>query len=133
MQPITTVPVGSLLGPIAAATVLNLFLFAWIWRADKIEIRGGNSPWWAGVIFLSYFAFIFLFAYYLSAYPARNLASIFWAALIAEAIGGAVTYGLVYSFIISRTKPFRDRIFAMVVSLAVLAAVIGATFFQVSN
>ena len=118
------------MAPIAAATVLNVFLFAWMWRADKAEIRTGKIPWYLSAILISYFAFSGLFMYQSAKYPAGGFPSIFGIALIGEAMGAAITYGLIYAFVTSRGKPFKDRAFAMAASLGLLAVMIGATFSQ---
>ncbi|MCJ2016859.1 hypothetical protein MKK84_05355 [Methylobacterium sp. E-065] len=45
---------AKLIGPIAAATILNVFLFAGAWRGHQTEMRIGKDPWWLGAGAVAY-------------------------------------------------------------------------------
>ena len=55
---------GTLFPPIALATVVNVFLIAWAWRATQVEkARDGKTPWYLVAGLIGYWGLLALFAY----------------------------------------------------------------------
>jgi hypothetical protein len=50
--------------PIAAATILNVFLFALAWKGTQIEKREGESPWSLVLGMLAYLGALAAFIYF---------------------------------------------------------------------
>lgn len=130
MQPITTVPVGYLMAPIAAATVLNAFLFAGAWRGHQVERQTGRDPWWSGAGLGLYIVTLGCILYAYKGQEAVNLFDIFLITIAGQAYGVIIVYAVLYAFVFTRGKPFKDRAFPMILSVGLLAAMIGATFSQ---
>lgn len=130
MQPITTVPVGYLIGPIAAATVLNAFLFAGAWRGHQVERQTGRDPWWSAVGLALYLAALGGFIYAYRGRHAADFFDIFLVTIAGQACGVVIVYSLLHAFVFTRGKPLKDRAFAMVASLWLLVVMVGSTFFH---
>lgn len=112
--------------PVTAATVVSVFLFAGVWRANQIERVSGNAPWQltAGVV-----AYGGLLAAFLIMSRGRHLTSrldLFAASLAAQAFAGIIVYCLVDAFILKRSQPWRGRAQSALVGIGLSALVLGA-------
>ncbi|MCJ2063237.1 hypothetical protein MKK63_11000 [Methylobacterium sp. J-088] len=120
--------VSSLYPPIAAATIINVALFALAWRGHQAEARSGKAPWWLGFGAAAYAAFGALLVYLRRGQPIASSADLFGAAMVGEAMGALITYGLVYSFVLSKGRPWADRAIPMVASLFFVVIAVAAVF-----
>lgn len=100
---------GTLLPPITAATILNIFVFAGAWRSTQVEKRTGKAPWYLAVGITVYGLSNFAFLYFSKTRPLASAADIFGAALGAEALGVLIVYALVKGFIATRADTLRER------------------------
>ena len=117
---------AKLIGPIAVATILNVFLFAGLWRGHQRERREGKLPnaYWGALV--AYMAAIGLYAYLHGERAISSGVDLFAAATASEAMGALVTYGLVYSFVLSRGRPWSERAVPMFFAVILTAGMIGA-------
>ncbi|TXN73431.1 hypothetical protein FV230_01280 [Methylobacterium sp. WL6] len=118
--------VTHLFPPIAAATIVNAILFALMWRGHQAERAKGKDPWWLGLGLAGYCLCAAAFAYAQGQAPARGYLTLFGAALFGEAFGVVVTFVLVQAFVVMRGRPWRERAFPAIASVAfTLALFIG--------
>lgn len=120
---------AALLSPIAAATVLNCFLFALAWRGDRTELRTGKTPWPLVLGIITYCAAVGGFLYFSGGAPLLTGFDRFMAALAGEALGALIMYALLYAFVHSRGQPWRDRAFP-ILGAVFLSGVMFAALFQ---
>ena len=118
MQPDLTL--GTLLPPIAAATVVNVFLFAGAWRVNQAEERQGKDPWPFVVGLLAYVGCLTWLFYGRWKAPLAGWLDLFGATLISEAMGGLVVSAILHAFIFSRGQPTQNRVFAVIASALLL-------------
>ena len=124
MQPAVTLV--TLYPPIAAATVVNAFLFAGMWRGYQAERQTGKSPWWLGFGLAGYAVMIGLFAYFLADKAITGWSTIFAAALAGEAVGVVVVYAILNALVFTRGRPRGERVSAFVQSgLALCFLIVG--------
>jgi hypothetical protein len=95
--------------PIAAATIINVFLFALMWRGSQIEKRTGKPPWPMILGLLAYGGSLACFFYVRNSHPLQDWPDLFGAALIGEAMGVVVTFGILNAFIFSRGQKKAER------------------------
>ncbi len=116
----------ALLPPIAAATVLNCFLFALAWRGNQAEHRTGETSWLLGAIIMGYSLALGGFFYLHRDAPLLTGFERFMAAVAAECFGGLVVFALLHAFVQTRGQPWRDRAFPIFVSLMLTGGIIAA-------
>ncbi|MDP4006512.1 hypothetical protein [Methylobacterium sp. NEAU K] len=124
----TGLTLGALIGPIATATIINVVLFAGLWRGHQRGRHEGRLPgaYWASLV--AYMGAVGLYAYLHGQQPVSSGLDLFAAAVASEAAGVVITYGIVYSFILSRGRPWSERAWPMVCALVLTAGMIGAIF-----
>jgi hypothetical protein len=118
----------TLFAPIAAATILNVFLFAMAWRGHQIEGRDGKEPWQLVVGALAYLLALGGFLYLKIGQPLETPLDVFGTALAGEAMGAAIVFGLINAFIRLRGRPNRERIPAMIASVFLLWICVSTLF-----
>lgn len=121
-------PLLQLLPPIALATIVNVFLFALAWKQHQAELRTGKYSWPLLVGTTLYGSSIGAFLYLRMDKPVGSHLDHFMMALVAEAMGALVTYGLLNALVLTKGKLIGDRVFYLVASLGLLALLIGAAF-----
>ena len=110
----TTEPtLAQFIPPIALATVVNVFLFAWAWQGHRAEKREGKPPKRYEAAVVAYLAAVGLFAYARLARPSGGWLDMLGVAFIAEAMGAGITFALFYAFLLTRGRAWRDRAFPM--------------------
>lgn len=110
--------IEQLVGPAAAATIVNAVWFAVIWRGHQHERRQGKMPWQFDLALGGYIAANGL-ALYLSMHrPLASGLDLFSALFVSESAGVVITYGLVHAFVLTRGQPWRERAFP--IGLAVM-------------
>lgn len=119
---------GKLIGPIAAATILNAFWFAFIWRGHQHERRQGKMPWQHDLALGAYIAAAGAALYLTKSKPLTTGLDIFGAAFASELLGAVIVYGLLWGFVFTRGQPLRERLFPMGCSLMLAAGMLAATF-----
>lgn len=119
---------GTLLPPIAIATVLNAFLFAGAWRATQTEKRTGQAPWYLTLGLAVYAAALGGFAYLSRGRTLSAGFDLFAAAMAGEAFGIVIVWALLNGFMFSRGYPKRQRFLAIGMALALLAGMTAAAF-----
>lgn len=102
--------------PIAAATVVNVLLFAAAWHGSQIEKRRGKTPWQLAVDIVTYAGSLVLFLFVKDKAPLFDWLDLFGAVLIGEAMGGLVVYAILHAFIFSCGQPTQNRVFAVLAS-----------------
>lgn len=91
MQPAVTLV--TLYPPIAAATVVNAFLFAGAWRLHQRESQQGRpATALQALALIAYPAALGLFLYYRGSGSLTGWSDYFGAALIGEAMGAGIVY-----------------------------------------
>ena len=116
---------AKLIGPIAAATILNVFWFAFIWRGHQHERRQGKMPWQHDLALGAYIAAAGAALYLTRAKP---LTTGLDAAFASELLGAVIVYGLLWGFVFTRGQPLRERAFPICGSLFLAGVMIAATF-----
>ncbi|KQP81130.1 hypothetical protein ASF60_22445 [Methylobacterium sp. Leaf113] len=101
----------------AAATILNVFLFALAWKGTQIEKRDGEPPWSLVLGLLAYLGALGAFVYFSLNRPLVSGFDVFMVAFGAQAMGGAIVHALLHAFIFSRGQRKADRAFAFVGAL----------------
>lgn len=119
---------SALIPPIAAATIVNVFLFAASWRAHQVELRTGKTPWPLQIGFIAYALCLGGFVYLTGDTPLRGGFSLLMAALAAQAGGGVIVYALLHAFLFSRGQRRRERAFAMGLALMLTGGMFAALF-----
>ena len=114
--------------PIAAATILNVFLFALAWKGTQIEKREGEPPWSLVLGMLAYLGALAAFIYFSRHRPLAGGFDLFMVALGAQAMGGAIVYALLHAFIFSRGQRKADRAFAMVAAVFLAGIMVAGVF-----
>ena len=120
----------TLIGPIAAATVVTAFWFAAMWRGHQLERNGGRLPWPYQGAFFGYLAVGGLIFYLTWDKPLATGLDLFGAALVSEGLGIVITYALLHAFVLSRGRPWSERatpmFFAVLLAGGMLATVLMA-------
>lgn len=119
---------ASLFAPIAAATVLNVFLFAGAWRADQIERATGKDHLLSTLGLIAYCVALAGFVYLKHNDGVSGGFDIFMSALAAEAGGAVVVYALLHGFFFSRGQSKGQRTFAISLALTLTAGMIAGLF-----
>lgn len=118
----------TIFSPIAAATILNVFLFALMWRGYQIERQHGAPPWPMMAGLVAYCVCIGGFFYLKMDRPLTSPMEVFGIAMAAEAMGAVIVFGLVNAFVRLRNRPNRERIPAMLASVMLLVGIFVALF-----
>ena len=126
MQPAVTLV--TLYPPIAAATVVNVFLFAGMWRGYQTERKTGKTSSWLALAFISYTAVIGIYAYLFADRAATDWPTVFAAAIVGEAAGGVVVCTTLNALVFTRGRPRGERVSAFIQS-AVLTLIAFAGLF----
>lgn len=100
---------GSIYLASGAATVVNVFGFAVLWRGHRIEKATGKDPWWMGAVILGYAVAIASFSYAYKGSPVMTGAELFMASLCGQAIGVAVVYAVTQALWPARNSPWTNR------------------------
>lgn len=111
MTPATLYP------PIAAATIVNVSLFALMWRAQQRERREGRPSRGYLVGLLAYLTLVGGFFYLRADAPISGWHDAFGTAAFAEAFGAVIVYAAAHSIWISRDQPMRQRVFPMFLAI----------------
>lgn len=120
--------VAALLPPIAAATILNCFLFALAWRSDRAERQTGKASWRLVLGAVAYCAIVGGFLYVNRSAVLVTGFDRFMVALAAEALGAAIVSALLQAFVQSRGRPWRERAFPIAASLMLAGGMFAALF-----
>ncbi len=108
--------------PVAAATILNVFLFALAWRATQEEKRRGEAPWSLTIGLLAYAVSLCAYGYSALGRPLAGAVDYFAVTLIGEALGASVVYALLHAFVLTRSQPIKNRAFPMILAVLMLGA-----------
>lgn len=119
---------GHIIGPVAVATVLNVFVFALFWRWERTEVRTGTPPWPFWVALPLYLLPIGAFTYFTLGQPITTPSQVFAGAIGGEMFGGCLVYGLLNAFLWSRGQPIRERLFPMAICGGLFAFMAAAVF-----
>lgn len=120
MQP--ALSITHLFPPIAAATIVTAVLFALMWRSYQTERKTGEVPGSHIAAGILYAGGLSLFLYLRQDAPLRGYPDLFGAAMVGEAFGVVVTFALVQAFVVMRGRPWRERAFPAVASVAFTTA-----------
>jgi glucan phosphoethanolaminetransferase (alkaline phosphatase superfamily) len=120
--------ITSLYPPIALATVINAFAFALMWRGHKAELRAGEPPGWFILFLLAYIGTLGAFAYFKRDAPLTSGRDYFMVAMIGEAFGILVTFGIIRALYYTRGMKTAEVIGAYLVAGVLLALLLGVTF-----
>jgi hypothetical protein len=117
---------GKLIGPIAAATILNVIMFALAWRGHRQEREQGKPPrlYEAGLV--GYMIAAGLILYVLLEGLLTTGLELFGAALMSEGLGVVITYTFVHAFVLSRGRPWCKRAFPIAASVLLTAGAFAA-------
>lgn len=119
-------PLTSLLPPIAAATVLNAFLFALAWRAVKRERDSGRQSSLLSFGLMIYGALSMGGLYIIRGQSLAAYTEVFFVAAVGEALGGGIVYATLSAFVFMRGQNIEHRvvpIFAAIFLIGILVAV----------
>jgi hypothetical protein len=100
---------ATLAAPILLATIINVFAFAGLWQADRIEKRTGVTPWWVAAASLVFGVPLVAFLYYARARTLSGAVDIFCTALAAQGMGAAGVYYIVQGLISIRDETWKER------------------------
>lgn len=112
-----------LVAPVAAATVLNLFLFAMLWRAHQQERRDGKGPWYLFPGLMAYAIPSAAFLYFYLDKPVTTYGEIFMAAVVGEALGIACVWSILNAVYFQRGQATEHR-FSAFVGAGVMALIV---------
>jgi len=115
-----------LIAPIAAATIVNVILFALAWRGHRQEKRQGKPPWPYEAGLVGYMLVAGAILYMTREGLLTSGLELFGAAMVSEGLGVGVTYTLVHAFILSRGRPWSERAFPIVASVFLTAGAFAA-------
>ncbi|WHQ70513.1 hypothetical protein [Methylorubrum extorquens] len=119
-------PLTSLLPPIAAATVLNAFLFALAWRAAQKERGSGRQSWLLSSGLMLYGVLSLCGFYIIREQSLESYTEVFFVAAVGEALGGGIAYAILDAFVFMRGQNIEHRvvpIFAAIFLTGILVAV----------
>lgn len=120
---------ATLFPPVAAATVLNVFMFAFLWRSDQTERSGGKAAWYFYATWFFYLAPVVYVLWRLDHKPITEKWEVLGAITGAQMFAALVVYTLVNGLVTMRGTPWHQRGPAMGAALFFLAIVI-AGFLQ---
>lgn len=107
---------GHIIGPVAVATVLNVLVFAMVWRWNRVELRTGTPTWQVWVAIPLYGLPLFAFLVWTGERPITTAVQVFGAAMVGEIAGGVLVYGLLNAFLWTRGQPIGGRLIPMAIS-----------------
>lgn len=123
-------PLTSLLPPIAAATVLNVFLFALAWRGHQAERRSGRFPRLVFVPLVAYGGAIAIGLWLLGRSPAlTSYPEIFVAAAGSQMFGAGVVFAILNALFFTRGQAAEHRVGAIVGAVLFVLMLIGAALY----
>ena len=126
-MPAAGLTLETLIGPVAAATILNAIWFAVIWRGHQYERRQGKMPWQFDLALGAYIAANGL-AFYITKSGALTTGSaLFGAAFVSETTGVVIVYALLWGFVFTRGQSWRERAFPIGLSVMLTGGMIAAT------
>lgn len=108
----------------SAATVVNAFIVAAMWRGQRIEAATGKNPWWVGAIILGYCAGAGSFIYYYRGRPVNSPPELFMAGLVGQMMGVVLVFTIIQAVWPTENSPWPNRTIP-----AVLALILGGIFF----
>lgn len=85
---------GSIYLASSAATVINVFCFAIMWRGHRIEMTTGKDPWWMGATLVVYALSVAAFLYIYRKTPITTGPELFMATLCGQAVGIFLTFAI---------------------------------------
>ena len=124
----TGLTLAKLIGPFAAATILNAFWFAAVWRGHQYERRQGKMPWQFDLALGAYIAAAGVALYFTKSKVLSTGLDLFAAAFASELLGAVIVYGLLWGFVFTRGQTWRERAFPIGGSLFLAGVMIAATF-----
>ena len=119
---------GHILGPVAVATVLNVFAFAMLWQDNRTEMQTGALPVRFWVVLLGYGVPLLIFALSMGGRPITTTMQIFGSVMVGETMGAVITYGLLNAFLWSRGQPMRARLAPMIGCSALFVGMVWTLF-----
>ena len=125
-MPAAGLTLGTLIGPIAAATIVTAFWFAAMWRGHQLERNEGRLPWPYQIAFFGYMAVAGLILYLIRDRQLATGLDLFGAAIVAEGLGIVVVYALLHAFVLSRGRPWSERAFPIIAAVMLTGGMLAA-------
>ncbi|TNC16413.1 hypothetical protein FF100_03980 [Methylobacterium terricola] len=114
--------------PIAAASIVSVGLFAWMWRGYQHDRARGRAPWYLEISLLIIPTIYGSFVYFLRNTSPTTYFSIFGAAMIAHILCFAVLFILSRVVWIERDKPIRERILPTAILIGLITLILSGAF-----
>lgn len=116
--------------PVAAATVLNVFLFALVWRGHKIERASGTNPKLIFAGLLAYGAAVAVALWVLIRTPTlTSYGEIFVSAVGAEMAGGIIVFAILNALFFTRGQGAENRAGPLFLAVLMAVMLIGSAFY----
>ncbi|MCF4123839.1 hypothetical protein [Methylobacterium sp. SyP6R] len=114
--------------PIAAASIVSVGLFAWMWRYDQYERAGAKSPWYSQVSIFVAPSIYGLFAYFFRHTVPNTYFELFGAAMLANCLAMVFLIALSSAAWGSRGKPNRQRAFPILAAFGIAVLILSGAF-----
>lgn len=125
-MPAAGLTLGTLIGPIAAATIVTAFWFAAMWRGHQAEKQRGKPTWQYEAGLYGYMAAAGLIFYLTGGKQLATGLDLFGAALVSEGLGIVIVYALLHAFVLSRGRPWAERAFPILAAVMLTGGMLAA-------